>query len=105
MAADGAELLRALEEISRSRPDRVLRLRGELPGESGGLEPFELLIFRGFSSSVSHPTAFDPDQPALPETALIVSAELLQGPLNPMAEQQLAGPLAPTGFLEPAAWA
>jgi len=104
MAADVAELLRALEEISRSRPDRVLRLRGELPGESGGLEPFELLIFRGFSSSVSHPTAFDPDQPALPETALIASAELLQGPLNPMAEQRLAGPAAPTGFLEPAAW-
>ena len=71
MAADVAELLQALEEISRSRPDRALRLRGELPGHSGSLEPFELLIFRGFSSSVSHPTAFDPDQPALPADARI----------------------------------
>ena len=73
------ELLARLEELSRSRPDRVLRLTGELPGDEGGLEPFELLIFRGFSSSVSHPTAFDPDQPALPETALIASLEGKRG--------------------------
>ena len=56
-------LLAALEAISRDRADRVLRLRGSLPPEAAGAgasEPFELLIFRGFSSSVSHPTAFDP---------------------------------------------
>ena len=67
-----AALLAELEAISRCRSDRVLRLRGALPAEIGaGWEPFELLIFRGFSSSVSHPTAFDPDQPALAESAQI----------------------------------
>jgi hypothetical protein len=70
----------------------------------GGWEPFELLIFRGFSSSVSHPTAFDPDCPALPEGARIHEAELLQGPLNPAAEQPLAGPLPAQRFLEVDAW-
>lgn len=105
MASDPvAALLVALEELSRGRSDRVLRLRGVLPGETGELEPFELLIFRGFSSSVSHPTAFDPDQPALPATARVIEAELLQGPLNPAAEQLLAGPMAPDLFLDPAAW-
>jgi hypothetical protein len=99
-----AALLEALEELSRGRPDRVLRLRGVLAGETGEPEPFELLIFRGFSSSVSHPTAFDPDQPALPATARVIEAELLQGPLNPDAEQVLAGPMAPDPFLDPAAW-
>jgi hypothetical protein len=93
-----------LEELSRGRSDRVLRLRGVLPGATGELEPFELLIFRGFSSSVSHPTAFDPDQPALPATARVIEAELLQGPLNPAAEQLLAGPMVPDLFLDPAAW-
>jgi hypothetical protein len=100
-------LLAALEAISRDRADRVLRLRGSLPPEAAGAgasEPFELLIFRGFSSSVSHPTAFDPDQPALPESAQLASAELLQGPLNPAAEQPLAGPAAVEHFLDPAAW-
>jgi hypothetical protein len=98
-----AELLAALEAISRSRPDRVLRLRGSLPGD-GGEEPFELLIFRGFSSSVSHPTAFNPDQPALGEEARIEAAELLCGPLNPAAEQLLVAAQAVTRFLEPSAW-
>ena len=93
-----AALLAALEQLSRLRPDRVLRLRGEQP------EPFELLIFRGFSSSTTHPTGFDPDQPALPETAHIACAELLAGPLDPTSETVLAGPLPAEAFLEPRAW-
>lgn len=106
-----AALLAALESISRDRPDRVLRLTGELPSpEASALgadrpgEPFELLIFRGFSSSLSHPTGFDPDQPALPATAKIEAAELLAGPLNPSQEQRLAGPVAVAHFLDPGAW-
>ena len=99
-----AEMLAALEAISRDRPDRVLRLRGELPGEKGLAEAFELLIFRGFSSSVSHPTAFDPDQPALPADARIDQAELLQGPLNPAQDCCLVGPVEPQRFLEAGAW-
>ena len=117
-----ADLLAALEAISRARPDRVLRLTGELPcpepsepGPEGqaepvegsvnvSLEPFELLMFRGFSSSLSHSTGFDPDQPALPATAEIGAAELLAGPLNPSQEQRLAGPVAVEHFLDPAAW-
>ncbi len=88
------------------RPDRVLRLRGSLPAEeeAGAMEPFELLIFRGFSSLTTHPTAFDPDRPALPEGSRIDSAELLQGPLQPADETVLAGPAAIQGFLQDAAW-
>lgn len=98
-----------LETISRERPDRVLRLHGVVQdalGEAGGsgAEPFELLIFRGFSSSTTHPTAVDPDQPVLGAALVLRSAELLAGPLNPAAEQVLAGPAAPELFLDPAAW-
>ena len=101
-----AALLLELEERSRARPDRVLRLRGSLPAEEppGAMEPFELLIFRGFSSLTTHPTAFDPDRPALPEDCRITGAELLQGPLNPQAEIRVAGPMPVTAFLEAQAW-
>jgi hypothetical protein len=94
-----SELLPRFEEISRSRPDRVLRLRGELQGE-----PLELLIFRGFSCSTTHPTAFDPDTSVLPAGAVLQQAELLQGPLDPAAERILAGPARPDRFLDPEAW-
>jgi hypothetical protein len=107
-----AALLATLEELSRAHPERLLRLRGHLPvngagdpdAAGDGLEPFELLIFRGFSSSTTHPTAFDPDRPALPEGSCIESAELLQGPLRPPEETVLAGPGPVQPFLEPHLW-
>jgi len=103
-----ASLLAQLETISRQRPDRVLRLTGNLPTAApappAAPEPFELLIFRGFSSSTTHPTAFDPDLPALPEDARVEGAELLAGPLNPRDQQLLAGPSPAEQFLDPEAW-
>lgn len=102
--ASANDLLSGLEAISRGRPDRVLRLRGELVVAGSAAEPYELLIFRGFSSSTTHPTAIDPDQPVLPDGVRIASAELLTGPLDPSAEQVLAGPLTPGIFLDPASW-
>ncbi|MCP9775862.1 hypothetical protein KBY58_05710 [Cyanobium sp. HWJ4-Hawea] len=97
-------LMAQLELLSRDRPDRVLRLRGQWQGVGGTAEAFELVMYRGFSSSTTHPTAYDPDQPLLPDGALIETAELLLGPLNPVAEQQLAAPVAVERFLDPASW-
>ena len=115
MSLSTAALLLRLEDLSRQRPDRVLRLRGTLPqligaeadladGSGEGFEPFELLIFRGFCSSVTHPTAFDPDRPLLPEGSRIEAAELLAGPLNPANEQRLAGPEPVQHFLLEESW-
>jgi hypothetical protein len=100
---DGS-LLADLEEISRTCADRVLRLRGELALPAAEPEPYELLLFRGFSSSTTHPTSFDPDQPVLPVGVRIASAELLRAPLNPAAEERLAGPVDPELFRDPKAW-
>ena len=93
-------MLAELESISRDRPDRALRLQGRM----GDGEALEVVIFRGFSSSLTHPTAFDPDQPLLPSEARIESAVLLQAPLNPAAEQVLAGPRPAQDFFDRALW-
>jgi hypothetical protein len=77
---------------------------GDPDGTGQSLEPFELLIYRGFSSSTTHPTAFDPDRPALPEGSRIESAELLEGPLDPAAQGVLAGPVLATDFLRIENW-
>jgi len=92
-------LIEGLEQRSRHHPDRVVRLRGVLKGQ-----PYELLIFRGFSSSTTHPTAFDPDASVLPEGTRLECAELLQGPLTPAVEQLLAGPMDPEELLAQASW-
>ena len=93
------ELVQQLEERSRLAPDRVVRLKGTVFNE-----PFELLIFRGFSSSTTHPTAFDPDASVLPEGTSLDQAELLQGPLSPGQEVVLAGPMPPNDLLAQANW-
>ena len=93
------DLVQQLEERSRQMPDRVVRLRGTAQNE-----PFELLIFRGFSSSTTHPTAFDPDTSVLPEETRLERAELLQGPLHPTESVVLIGPLPPVDLLNQASW-
>ena len=92
-------LVQELEERTRLSADRVVRLHGSV-----GDEPFELLIYRGFSSSTTHPTAFDPDASVLPENTCLDWAELLQGPLNPAGETRLAGPMNPEELLAHASW-
>ena len=92
-------VVQALEERTRAQPQRVVRLRGQV-----GDEPFELLIFRGFSSSTTHPTDFDPDASVLPEGTRLNQAELLQGPLSPSQEVLLAGPMPPNDLLAQVNW-
>ena len=92
-------LVQELEERTRLSPERVVRLHGFVLDE-----PFELLIFRGFSSSTTHPTAFDPDASVLPDGTRLDWAELLQGPLDPAGETRLVGPVNPEDLLAQAGW-
>ena len=92
-------LVQALEERTRVQPQWVVRLRGQVRDK-----PFELLIFRGFSTSPPHPTAYDPDASVLPEGTSLTQAELLQGPLSPAQEVVLAGPMPPNDLLAQTNW-
>ena len=93
------DLVHALEERTRQHPDRVVRLRGQVDDE-----PFELLIFRGFSSSTTHPTSFDPDASVLPDGTRLDQVEVLQGPLSPTGEIVLSGPMEPVALLDEEHW-
>ena len=94
-----ADLVQQLEERSRLEPRRLVLRKG-----TPAAEPFELLIFCVFSSSTTHPTAFDPDASVLPPSTRLEQAELLQGPLNPSEALVLAGPFAPAALLAQASW-
>jgi hypothetical protein len=67
-----------LEQYTVQFPREVLLVSIEVTGI-----PDQIAIFKGFSSSLMCPTAFDPEVPMIPEGAVILSVDRLQGPYNP----------------------
>lgn len=67
-----------LEQYTLRFPQEVLLLDVELEGEAD-----RILIFKGFSSSLMNPTAYDPDIPVLAEDAKILSIDRASSPYNP----------------------
>ncbi|MFQ4143836.1 hypothetical protein [Chlorogloeopsis sp. ULAP02] len=73
-----------LEQYTTKRPQEVLLVRVEIAGEED-----QIAIFRGFSSSLMRPTAFDPDVPILPEEANILKIDRVYSPYNPEAPRYI----------------
>lgn len=73
-----------LEQYTVKRPQEVLLVTVEINGERD-----EVAIFRGFSSSLMRPTAFDPDVPVVPQEAKIISIDRLKSPYNPESPQYI----------------
>ncbi|VXD25064.1 conserved hypothetical protein [Planktothrix serta PCC 8927] len=71
-------IVHRLEQYTIKHPQEVLIVKIEINGE-----PDEIAIFKGFSSSLMRPTAFDPDIPVLPDTAKIIEIDRLFSPYNP----------------------
>lgn len=69
-----------LEQYTIKRSQEVLIVQVEIEGEAD-----EIAIFKGFSSSLMRPTAFDPDIPVLPDTAKIISIDRVASPYTPEA--------------------
>ncbi|MEL6471294.1 MAG: hypothetical protein AAFQ74_16330 [Cyanobacteria bacterium J06623_4] len=75
-----APLATRLENYTLSHPEEVLLVQVTVDDE-----PDQILIFKGFSSSLMRSTAFDPEVPVLPEAAVIQSIDRLKGPYLPQS--------------------
>ncbi len=73
-----------LEQYTIKRPQEVLLVQVIVEEQED-----EIMIFKGFSSSLMRPTAFDPDVPVLPDGAEIVSFARLQAPHNLTSPQYI----------------
>ncbi|MDJ0723905.1 MAG: hypothetical protein QNJ38_02205 [Prochloraceae cyanobacterium] len=73
-----------LEQYTIVRPQEVLLVTAEIAGETD-----EIAIFKGFSSSLTRSTAFDPDVPVIPEGAKIIKIDRLKSPYNPEAPEYI----------------
>lgn len=82
-----------LENYSRSHPREVLRLTvRDRDGEG------EVLIYKGFTSSLTQATAFDPDVAVLTPEAEILWVDRIQAPYHPQHIHYLEQNLGWTEF-------
>ncbi|OKH13168.1 hypothetical protein NIES208_15430 [[Limnothrix rosea] IAM M-220] len=68
-----------LENYSRNHPEEVLLVTTINDAEVED----QVMIFKGFSSSLMQPTDFNPDNPIFAADAKFVSLDRLQSPYNP----------------------
>lgn len=69
-----------LESYTRQHPEEVLLLTIKDAGVGD-----EIMIFKGFSSSLMQPTDFNPDNPLFSEKAEFVSLDRIESPYIPNA--------------------
>lgn len=70
--------IQKLEQYTIQKPNEVLLVEIEVEGEKD-----QLIIFKGFSSSLMNSTNFDPDQPIVSAEAKIIKIDRLVSPYNP----------------------
>ena len=75
------DLINSLEKISSKIPDRILKLEGFILKENQK-EQLEILIFRGYSSSTTHPIEIDSEKKVIKFSYIITNFKLYKGPLK-----------------------
>jgi len=93
MTSEGLSAGDRLEQYSLRCPDEVLMVEAAIAGE-----PDQVMVFRGFSSSLMQATNADPDVPVLPAEAEILAVDRLKGPYNPSDPEYIAQGLSWQAF-------
>jgi len=75
------DLINSLEKLSSEIPDRILKLEGFILKENQK-EQLEILIFRGYSSSTTHPIEIDSEKKVITLSYTITNFKLYKAPLT-----------------------
>jgi len=79
------DLINSLEKISSEIPDKILKLEGFIIKENQK-EQLEILIFRGYSSSTTHPIEIDSEKKVITISYTITNFKLYKAPLTDTEE-------------------
>ena len=74
------DLLNNLEKISSLIPNRVLKVEGYILKENHK-EQLEIIIFKGFSSSTTHPIEIDLEKKVIEFRYILTNFKLYEAPL------------------------
>ena len=75
------DLIDNLEKISSQIPNRILKLEGYILKETHK-EKLEILIFKGFSSSTTHPIEIDLEKKVIQFHYVITNFKIYKAPLT-----------------------
>jgi len=74
------DLLIKLEKISSLMPNRILKVEGWILQENHK-EQLEIIIFKGFSSSTTHPIEIDSEKKVIEFKYILTNFKLYEAPL------------------------
>ena len=75
------DLINSLEKISSKIPNRILKIEGFIL-KKNHKEKLEILIFKGFSSSTTHPIEIDLEKNVIELRYIITNFKLYKAPLT-----------------------
>ena len=75
------DLIKNLEKISSEIPNRILKLEGLILKENHE-EQLEIIIFKGFSSSTTHPIEIDLEKKVIEFNYILTNFKLYKAPLK-----------------------
>ena len=79
------DLINNLEKISSDLPHRILKLEGFILKENHK-EQLEIIIFKGFSSSTTHPIEIDLEKKVVEFRYILTKFKLFKAPLTETKE-------------------
>ena len=75
------DLIQNLEKISSEIPNRILKVEGFILKENHK-EQLEILIYKGFSSSTTHPIEIDLEKKVIEFRYIVINFKLYKAPLK-----------------------
>ena len=97
------DLINNLEKISSLVPNRILKLEGFILRENHK-EQLEIIIFRGFSSSTTHPIEIDLEKRVIGFSYFLTNFKLYKAPLTETKDNFIRESQNSSFFLNPKNW-
>ena len=97
------DLINILEKISSEIPNRILKLEGFILKENQK-EKLEILIFKGFSSSTTHPIEIDLEKKVILSNYILTNFKLYKAPLKETEDNFIRENKNPFFFLNQKNW-
>ena len=97
------DLIKNFEKISSNIPNRILKIEGFIL-KGNQKEKLEIIIFKGFSSSTTHPIEIDSDKKIFQFNYILTNFKLYKAPLKESKDNFIRGNQNSVFFLNQKNW-